>query len=173
MKYLFLLFILFSISCTGTQRAAINPPEVGLSNTKRLEKTVNSLPVSKTPKHRLKVVSKEVRGNELKSTLVKMDKQFDEFYRCFNIKDKGSIAREFSHYLVDTVFKCPDHNGNCAGYIKRKERILIISMDVFGKEESMPLLKHEWAHAYKIYPTDHIVNGENKKEKIKKCIKYM
>lgn len=173
MRYLLMLLLFFTIGCTGTQRAAISPPEVGLSNTKRLQKTVNSLPVSKTPKHRLKVVSREVTGGELKSALIKMDKQFDQFYRCFNIKDRGNIVRDYFHYLVDTVFKCPDHNGTCAGYIKRKERILIISMDVFAKDSPMPLLKHEWAHAYRIYSTSHIVDDKKTREKIKKCIKYM
>ncbi|MCL4245749.1 MAG: hypothetical protein KJ002_11570 [Candidatus Dadabacteria bacterium] len=105
-------------------------------------------------------------GEEL-LLLEDIDVRFTEFSRCFGITDGG---KEVSGYLIAVVhgtFACIYHRGRCNGEYDPDYSLIIVTYKAFNRKGILPLLEHEWAHAYGILSSDH----ENL-DGVKKCTRY-
>ena len=141
----------------GRWTQALNPEEVNKDDLKNLSYEVTS-------EHEFKVsVSKKVPSNK-KDILLNVDRQFTEFSSCYDIKDNGKEARKYPLAVVDGTFECKYHGGKCNGEFDPGAGLIIVSFKAFNRKGTLPLLKHEWAHAYGILRSDH----ENLKS-VKKC----
>ncbi|MGH7884704.1 MAG: hypothetical protein ACRENO_03300 [Thermodesulfobacteriota bacterium] len=171
MRYFYLLiismtFLVLISGCTATQRAAIDPPSIGARNRSFSEKVVSEKTYV-TPKHRIIIKSNKYGTQRVIS---EVDKQASEYLACMGSKTDINKLRAALIYIVDTVFECEYHR-TCGGELCRSKcepDIIIVSYDVFGKGELLPLLKHEWAHLDYNYKNDH----SNMNPELKKCIKY-
>ena len=159
---LLMFFMPFIYSCanTGKITQVINPKSV---NKDKLEQ----LPHVYTPKHKFKVSTVSKFKSKLKKIVEDVDKKFDSFSKCENIKDKGLKAKKYKIAVVDGTFECEFHKGRCNGEIDSDSKLIIVSYESFNREGILPLLKHEWAHAYKILKSDH-----SNLDEVKKCTKY-
>lgn len=156
------LLVLSSASCANMGRwtQTIDPEEVNKENLK-------DIPYDVTPEYDFRVsVSKNVPSNKKKIMGI-VDKQFTEFSRCFDIQDGGAEARKYLIGVVDGTFECKYHGGKCNGEFDPGAGLIIVTYKAFNRKGTMPLLKHEWAHAYGILGPDH----KNLK-KVQKCTRY-
>lgn len=152
--------------CTATQRAAIDPPSIGKRNNSFSQKVVSEK-TTVTPKHKI-IIKSDKYGT--KKVISEIDRQATEYLACMGSKSSINKLRGALIYIVDTVFECEYHR-TCGGELCRSRcepDIIIVSYNVFGKDELLPLLKHEWAHLDYNYKEDH----SNLTPKLKKCIKY-
>lgn len=167
-KSLYILLILLiacvslAVSCAnfGRWTQVFAPEEVTKSN-------LSGMAYELTPEYEFKVnVSKEVFANdrEIRSSI---DAQFKELSQCYGIKDNGWEARKYMIAVVDGTFKCEYHRGKCNGEFDPDVGLIIVSYRAFNRKGILPLLKHEWAHAYGILNSDH---GNLKT--VKECTTY-
>ena len=158
-----LIFIVsFSASCAnfGRWTQVINPEEVSKEDLK-------DVPFELTPEYEFKVsVSKEVPARE-ENILLNVDSQFTEFSQCYGIEDNGREASQYLIAVVDGTFECKFHGGKCNGEFDPGAGLIIVSYKAFNRKGTLPLLKHEWAHAYGILASDH----RNLKS-VKRCTNY-
>lgn len=156
------LLLSFSTSCANMGRwtQTIDPERVNKENLK-------DIPYETTPEYDFRVsISKKVPSS-YKKLIPKIDRQFTEFSRCFDIQDGGAEARKYLIGVVDGTFECKYHGGKCNGEFDPGAGLIIVSYKAFNRKGTMPLLKHEWAHAYGILKSNH----ENLK-KVQKCTIY-
>jgi hypothetical protein len=157
-----LVLSLTAASCANMGRFTdiMNPEELS-------KEELGKLPYETTPGYRFMVgVAPDAApgGEEL---LENIDVRFTEFSRCFGITDGG---KEVSGYLIAIVhgtFTCVYHRGRCNGEFDPDYSLIIVSYKAFNRKGILPLLEHEWAHAYGILSSDH----ENLDE-VKKCTGY-
>ena len=144
----------------GRWHQTINPEQVSKDDLK-------DIPYELTPEHALKVsVSGNVPSNK-EDVLINVDMQFTDFSRCYGLKDSGREARKYLIAVVDGTFECKYHGGKCNGEFDPHADLIIVSFKAFNRKGELPLLKHEWAHAYGILAQDH----RNLKS-VKKCTRY-
>lgn len=157
-----LIFLPFMYSCANTGRITevINPKDI---NKEKLE----DLPHTYTPKYKFRVATISKFKSKMKEFVNDIDKKFEEYSKCEKIKDKGFRARKYKITVVDGTFECEFHKGRCNGEIDPDNKLIIVSYKAFNREGKLPLLKHEWAHAYGILQNDH-----SNLDKVKKCTKY-
>jgi len=99
--------------------------------------------------------------------LEEIDLRFTAFSECFGISDNG---KELSGYLVAIVhgtFSCVYHRGRCNGEYDPGNTLIIVSYKAFNRRGILPLLEHEWAHAYGI-----LSSGHENLEEVQKCTRY-
>ena len=130
---------------------------------------LRKLPYETTPGYRFMVAAapNAAPGEEELSLLEDIDVRFTEFSECFGITDGG---KEVSGYLIAIVhgtFTCIYHRGRCNGEYDPDYSLIIVSYKAFNRKGVLPLLEHEWAHAYGILSSDH----ENLEE-VKECTRY-
>jgi len=144
----------------GRWTQTLNPEEVSKDELK-------NLPYDVTPEHAFRVsLSKKVPSNK-KNILLNVDRQFTEFSRCYDLGDNGQEAKKYLIAVVDDTFECKYHGGKCNGEFDPGAGLIIVSFKAFNRKGVLPLLKHEWAHAYGFLRSDH----ENLKS-VKKCTRY-
>ncbi len=157
-----LLIVSFTTSCANMGRwtQTIDPEEVSKEDLK-------DIPYEVTPEYNFKVsIAKNVPSNK-KNILSNVDRQFRQFSRCYDLKDNGTEARKYMIAVVDGTFECKYHGGKCNGEFDPGAGLIIASFKAFNRKGTLPLLKHEWAHAYGILSSDH----KNLKT-VKKCTRY-
>jgi hypothetical protein len=158
-----LILLLFTAaSCANVSRFGeiMNPEE--LSKDELLK-----LPADKTPEYGFRVgIVNNLRG-ETDEILDNVDAQFSEFSQCFRIKDRGEEARRYTIAVVNGTFRCEYHHGRCNGEYDSEYGLIVVSYKAFNRRGVLPVLKHEWAHAYGILRDDH----KNLKE-VKWCTGY-
>ena len=162
LTFILMEVILFTANCTNIGRGTqtINPEEVNKDDLK-------NIPYEVTPEYEFKVsVAKNVPSNK-NNILLNIDRQFTEFSRCYDLEDNGGEARKYMIAVVDGTFECKFHGGKCNGEFDPGAGLIIASFKAFNRKGTLPLLKHEWAHAYGILSSDH----ENLKS-VKKCTRY-
>lgn len=159
---LLVLCVSLTASCANMGRSTqvLDPEEVSKENLK-------DMPYDLTPEYGFKVsASKKVSASRNK-ILNNVDRQYSAFSECFEIKDNGREAREYLIAVVDGTFECKYHGGKCNGEYDPGAGLIIVSYKAFNRKGILPLLKHEWAHAYGILGSGH----ENLKT-VKNCIRY-
>lgn len=156
------LILLATASCANVGRfgQVMNPEELSKDELKKL-------PYETTPEYGLKVGIGGTVPGERDEILKNVDEQFAEFSGCFNIRDRGEGAREYKIAVVNGTFECEYHHGRCNGECDSDYRLIIVSYKAFNRRGVLPVLKHEWAHAYGILRNDH----KNLKE-VRECTKY-
>lgn len=162
LTFILMVLILFTASCANMGRwtQTIDPEEVNKDDLK-------DIPYEVTPEYEFKVsIANNVPSNK-KNILLNIDRQFTEFSRCYDLKDNGREARKYMIAVVDGTFECKFHGGKCNGEYDPDAGLIIASFKAFNRKGTLPLLKHEWAHAYGILSSDH----ENLKS-VKKCTRY-
>ena len=155
-------FVSLTLSCAnfGRWTQTIDPEEVSKDDLK-------DLPYELSPEYKFRVsIAKNVPSDNLK-LLNNVDRQFGEFSSCFKIKDNGKVARKYLIAIVDGTFECKYHGGKCNGEFDPGAGLVIVSFKAFNRKGTLPLLKHEWAHAYGILDSDH-----KKLKSVKKCTRY-
>jgi hypothetical protein len=159
-----LILSLAAASCANMGRFTdiMNPEELS-------KEELQKLPYETTPGYRFMVAVEpgSAPGGEEFSLLEDIDVRFTEFSECFGITDGG---KEVSGYLIAVVhgtFSCVYHRGRCNGEYDPDYSLIIVSYKAFNRKGVLPLLEHEWAHAYGILSSDH----ENLDE-VKECTRY-
>ena len=158
-----LVFSLTAASCANVGRFTdiMNPEELS-------KEELRKLPYETTPGYRFMVaVEPGAAPGGGEGLLEDIDARFTEFSRCFGITDGG---KEVSDYLITVVhgtFTCVYHRGRCNGEFDPDYSLIIVSYKAFNRKGTLPLLEHEWAHAYGILSSDH----ENLDE-VQKCTGY-
>lgn len=157
-----IVFVSLAASCANIGRwtQVLDPEEVTKSD-------LLNMPYELTPEYEFKVsVSKEVFANdtEIRNSI---DAQFTEFSECFDIKDNGGEARKYMIAVVDGTFECEYHRGKCNGEFDPDAGLIIVSYRAFNRKGILPLLKHEWAHAY-----GKLGSGHENLKTVKECTRY-
>jgi len=156
------LLLPFVASCAGMSRVStvIDP--------KRVEKGgLRGLPQVTTPVYKFRVTTVKGLSDKRNKIAGEVDEQFGEFSRCMNIRDNGAKARPYLISVVDGTFGCKYHGGRCNGEYDPGNEIIIVTYKAFNREGPLPLLKHEWAHAYGFLKPDDSNLGE-----LTRCTKY-
>ncbi len=165
MRIEFLVFVclaLITVSCANMGRITqiMNPEELSKDNLK-------NLPYETTPEYGFKVGIARNVPSDRTTILENIDEQFTEFSGCFDIRDGGQKAGEYLIAVVNGTFKCEYHRGKCNGEYDPENSLVIVSYKAFNRKGILPVLKHEWAHAYGILESDH----ENLKT-VQECTRY-
>lgn len=164
MRKIVLSFLILSLyaACANVGRVAdvIDPQKVA-------KPELSSLPVITTPKYIFRVSIVESLIDKRKYIIAEVDDQFSEFEECAKVSDGGKEARHNLISVVDGTFECEYHGGRCNGEYDSARNLIIVSYKAFNREGLLPLLKHEWAHAYGILRPNHA----NLKE-VKRCTTY-
>jgi hypothetical protein len=138
----------------------IDPKDVEKEDLKKLT-SVN------TPLHKLRVTTVKSLSDKNGKIVKEVDSQFIEFSRCMNIKDEGAKARTNLISVVNGTFECKYHGGRCNGEYDSRNELIIVTYKAFNREGTLPLLKHEWAHAYGFLESD-----DSNLDELKRCTKY-
>ncbi|MGQ0793131.1 MAG: hypothetical protein ACT4NX_03480 [Deltaproteobacteria bacterium] len=149
-------------SCANAQRVSsvIDPKRVN-------KEKIQSAAVEITPVGRFNVaIPKGLSGRKV-AILGEIDRQFLEFSRCRSIADGGETARGFLISVVDGTFECKYHGGRCNGEYDPTASLIIVTYKAFNREGTLPLLKHEWAHAYGFLNPD-----DSNLDELRPCTKY-
>ena len=157
-----LLIILGAVSCAnlGRMNQVINPEQVNKRDLSRYDYEV-------TPEYDFRVTTvKELSGKQGK-IITNVDKQFTEFSKCFGINDNGAVARKYLIAVVNGTFECGYHHGKCNGEFDPDNNLIIVAFKAFSREGILPVLKHEWAHAYRFLDSE-----DNNLKSVKQCTKY-
>lgn len=128
---------------------------------------LKTLAYETTPEYGFKVGAADGVEAGKAGIIENVDIQFSEFSRCFGIDDNGKEVSGYLIAVVDSTFLCNYHGGRCNGEYDPENSLIIVTYEAFNRKGVMPLLKHEWAHAYGILRSDH----ENLDE-IEKCTVY-
>ena len=108
-----------------------------------------------TPKYKFKVVSTESLSEQRPEIILEVDSLFTEYSECMNVTDNGDAIRKFVIAIVNGTFSCNYHYGMCNGEYDPQNELIIISYKAFKRRGTLPLLRHEWAHAYGTLYSDH------------------
>ncbi len=157
-----LVLSLSAASCANMGRFAyiMNPEELS-------KEELQKLPYETTPVYRFKVSVEPGAAPGGEELLEDIDLRFTKFSECFGITDGG---KEVSGYLIAVVrgtFTCVYHRGRCNGEYDPDYSLIIVTYKAFNRKGTLPLLEHEWAHAYGILASNH----ENLDE-VQKCTRY-
>lgn len=128
---------------------------------------LRKLPYETTPRYGFMVGVAPDAAPDDRSLLDEIDLRFTAFSDCFGISDNG---KELSGYLVAIVhgtFSCVYHRGRCNGEYDPGNTLIIVSYKAFNRRGILPLLEHEWAHAYGI-----LSSGHENLEEVRKCTRY-
>jgi hypothetical protein len=155
-----LLPIIISCANVGRVSTVIDPKEVQKEDLK-------SLPSETTPVYKLKITVVKGLSDKRGKIMAEVDEQFKEFSRCMGIKDRGEKARRYLISVVNGTFECKYHGGRCNGEYDSRNELVIVNYKAFNREGILPLLKHEWAHAYGFLESD-----DSNLNEVKKCTKY-
>lgn len=165
MRIEFLFFIclaLITASCANIGRInqIMSPEELSKENLK-------NMPYERTPEYGFRVGITGNLATERIEILDNVDQQFSEFSTCFDIGDGGEKAGKYLIAVVNGTFACEDHGGRCNGQYDPGKSLVIVSYKAFSRKGILPLLKHEWAHAYGI-----LENGHKNLKTVRKCTRY-
>src|ERR1700757_246752 len=144
MKKILLLLIISALSSCANVRGlstVISPQEVDKEGLKNLKEVI-------TPIYALRVSINSPLSDKKEKILNDVDSQFREFSRCMNIKDNGAKVRPYLISVVDGTFNCKYHGGRCNGEYDNPNNLIIVTYKAFNRDGILPLLRHEWAHAY-------------------------
>ena len=160
MMLLIFLPIITSCANVGRVSSVIDPKDVEKEDLKKLA-SVN------TPLHEFRVTIVKSLSDKSGKIVKGVDSQFIEFSRCMNIKDKGAKARTNLISVVNGTFECKYHGGRCNGEYDSRNELIIVTYKAFNREGTLPLLKHEWAHAYGFLKPD-----DSNLNELERCTKY-
>ena len=157
-----LLFLPIITSCANVGRVSsvIDPKDVEKEDLKKL-------PSVNTPLYKFRVTTVKSLSDKSEKIVKEVDSQFTEFSRCMNIKDKGARARTNFISVVNSTFECRYRGGRCNGEYDSRNELIIVTYKAFNREGTLPLLKHEWAHAYGFLESD-----DSNLDELKPCTKY-
>lgn len=160
--FIILLISLVMTSCTnmGHLKHIMKPVVV---NKDDLKNQTHEL----TPKYKFKVVTTESLAEQRSEFMVAVDSLFAEYCDCMNITDNGEAVRRFVIAVVHSTFTCNHHQGKCNGEYDPHNELIVVSYKAFQRSGTLPLLQHEWAHAYGDLKSDH-----TNLKSVKHCIKY-
>ena len=159
---LLLILLPLIVSCASVKRAStiIDPKSV---NKKKLQ----SLPTVTTPVNGFRVSIAKSLSKKEEQIVKQVDDKFLDFSECKGITDKGQRARIFLISVVEGTFECEFHGGRCNGEYDPANKLIIVNYKAFNRDGVMPLLKHEWAHAYGFLKPD-----DSNLDELKPCTKY-
>ncbi len=161
-KVLILLVIPLLSSCANVLGAStvISPRNVDKDNLKSLQEVT-------TPIYALRVNFISTLSNKKEEIVNDVDSKFSEFSKCMNIKDNGVKVRSYLISVLDGAFNCKYHGGRCNGEYDADKSLIIVTYKAFNREGILPLLKHEWAHAYGFLKSD-----DSNLDEIQRCTNY-
>jgi hypothetical protein len=161
-KILILLIIPALSSCANVRGVStvISPRKVDKEGLKNLQGVI-------TPIYALRVSISSPLLDKKEKIINDVDNQFREFSRCMNITDNGAKARPYLISVVDGTFNCKYHGGRCNGEYDTSNNLVIVTYKAFNRDGILPLLKHEWAHAYGFLKNDH-----SNLDEIRQCTRY-
>ncbi len=159
---LFLLVFPIMTSCAniGKVSTVIDPKKVK-------KEDLRNLPQETTSVYKLKVTTVKSLSDKRGKIADEVDEQFTEFSRCMSIRDNGAKARTHLISVLNGTFECKYHGGRCNGEYDSRNALIIVTYKAFNREGILPLLKHEWAHAYGFLEPD-----DSNLDKFKRCTKY-
>lgn len=128
---------------------------------------ITNQPYEVTEKYQFKVVTVKALSKERPEILVQVDELYAEYSSCMNVHDNGDAVRKFLIAIVNGTFQCNYHYGMCNGEYDPKNNLIIVSYKAFKRRGTLPLLQHEWAHAYGALNADH-----SNLSSVIQCIKY-
>lgn len=117
--------------------------------------------------YKFKVATVEELSDKKSEIAVQVDVLFAEYSSCMNVEDNGDAVRKFLIAVVNSTFTCNYHYGICNGEYDPQNNLIIVSYKAFKRRGTLPLLQHEWAHAYGALRADH-----SNLDSIIECIKY-
>ena len=120
-----------------------------------------------TPKHKFKVVTSESLSEQRPEIIITVDTLFTDYSDCMNVTDNGDGVRKFLIAVVTSTFTCNYHYGKCNGEYDSQNELIVVSYKAFKRRGTLPLLQHEWDHAYGTLKSDH-----SNIRSIIQCIKY-
>lgn len=120
-----------------------------------------------TEKYNFKVITVDSLSDKQQELSIQVDELYAEFSSCMNINDKGEGIREFTIAIAKSTFTCNYHYGMCNGEYDPKNNLILVSYKAFKRHGTLPLLQHEWAHAYGILNADH-----SNLSSVIHCVKY-
>lgn len=120
-----------------------------------------------TKKYKFKVVTVEALSDKKAEIAVQVDTLYAEYSSCMNVKDNGDAVRKFLIAVVNGTFTCNFHFGMCNGEYDPQNNLIIVSYQAFKRRGTLPLLQHEWAHAYGALRADH-----SNLSSVIDCVKY-
>ncbi|HXG31226.1 MAG TPA: hypothetical protein VNK81_06235 [Thermodesulfobacteriota bacterium] len=144
------LFLLpCAFSCTNMSRVStvVDPKRVDRED-------LRALPRATTPVYGFRVTTVKSLSDRKDRIVNEVDERFREFSVCMNIRDDGAAVRPYLISVVDGTFECEYHGGRCNGEYDPKRGIIIVTYRAFNRRGTLPLLKHEWAHAYGFLESD-------------------
>ncbi len=131
------------------------------------KESLKNLPEVITPRYHLRVSLIPPLSKKTTKIVTIVDNKFSEFSRCMEITDDGEKVRQYLVGVVDGTFDCKYHRGKCNGEYDPNSSLIIVAYKAFNREGTLPLLKHEWAHAYGFLKPD-----DSNLEEVKRCTKY-
>lgn len=131
------------------------------------KESLKNMPYESTPAYGFRVGITPSVPAESEVILDNVDRQFSEFSACFGITDGGKLAGEYPVAVVNGTFACEHHGGRCNGQYDPGISLVIVSYKAFKRKGILPLLKHEWAHAYGILNNDH-----SNLKTVQECTRY-
>lgn len=157
-----LVLSLAAASCANMGRFTdiMNPEELS-------KEELRKLPYAATPGYRFMVAVEPGAAPGGEGLLEDIDARFTEFSGCFGITDGGKEVSDYLIAVVHGTFTCVYHRGRCNGEFDPDYSLIIVSYKAFNRKGTLPLLEHEWAHAYGILSSDH----ENLDD-VQKCTRY-
>ncbi len=162
MKKTLILLIPALISCANVRSVStvISPQRVDKGGLKKLEESI-------TPAYGFRISISPHLSDKKEKIISNVDTQFMEFSRCMGITDNGMRARAYLISVVDGTFECKYHGGRCNGEYDMDNNLIIVTYRAFNREGILPLLKHEWSHAYGFLKGD-----DSNLDEIRQCTRY-
>gem|GEM_PF-1477667 len=161
-KILILLIIPALISCANVRGAStvISPRKIDREGLKSLKESI-------TPAYGFRVSVVPPLSDEKGKIITNVDTQFREFSKCMGITDNGARVRPYLISVVGGTFECKYHGGRCNGEYDADNNLIIVTYRSFNREGILPLLKHEWSHAYGFLKSD-----DSNLDEIRRCTRY-
>lgn len=156
----FLLPVIVSCANIGRVSTVIDPKEVQKEDLK-------GRPSAATPVYGFKVTTVKSLSDKRGRILAEVDEQFKDFSGCMGVEDNGAKARPYLISVVNGTFECKYHGGRCNGEYDSKNKLIIVNYRAFNRKGVLPLLRHEWAHAYGFLKPD-----DSNLNEVKKCTNY-
>lgn len=120
-----------------------------------------------TEKYHFKVITVESLSDKKQELSIQVDELFTEFSSCMNVTDNCDRFRQFTIAIVSSTFTCNYHYGMYNGEYDPKNNLILVSYNAFKRDGTLPLLRHEWAHAYGILNAEHSSLGS-----VIHCVNY-
>jgi hypothetical protein len=161
-RMLVLLIIPALISCANVRGTStlISPRKVDKGDLKSLKESI-------TPAYGFRISVSPPLSDKKEKIIDNVDIQFREFSGCMGITDNGARVRPYLISVVDGTFECKYHGGRCNGEYDADNNLVIVAYRAFKREGILPLLKHEWSHAYGFLKSD-----DSNLNEIKRCTRY-